>query len=386
MSRRIFLLIGAGVLCAAGLLPAAPTAPRGEAEAVSKAIVEAVRPYVEKHELAGAVMLVADKQHVLSAEAVGWADVAAKKPMKTDALFWIASQSKPITAAAFMMLVDEGKVKLGDPVEKYLPEFSGVEVKGGTKPAHPLTVREILSHTSGLPFSSKQEQPTLDRLTLREGVLSYAKTPLLCEPGTRFNYSNAGINTAGRLIEVLSGMSYEAFLDKRLFGPLGMKDTTFWPSGAQLKRLAKGYRPNKTKDDLVEVKIGQLRYPLDDRKRQPMPAGGLFSTAADVGTFCQMMLDGGAYKGKQLISKKSVQEMTHKQTPAAVKNSYGLGWSTAPDGFGHGGAMATNMWVDTKRGLITVWMVQAAGFPGKGGQAQGAFKRAADHTFDALRK
>src|SRR5262249_6486865 len=153
------------------------------------------------------------------------------------------------------------------------------------RPKTAVTVRQCLAHTSGMPFASAAEKPTLDALPLKDAVASYARTPLLTEPGTAYRYSNAGINTAGRIIEVVSGMPYETFLDKRLFRQLGMKDTTFWPSEEQLKRLAKGYRPGEGKKGLVETKIGQLRYPLDDRKRGPMPGGGLFSTADDVARF-----------------------------------------------------------------------------------------------------
>jgi CubicO group peptidase (beta-lactamase class C family) len=213
-------------------------------------------------------------------------------------------------------------------------------------------------------------------------VQSYAGTPLQSEPGTQYAYSNAGINTAGRIIEVVSGMPYEEFMDKRLFGPLGMKDTTFWPNEEQLKRLAKSYKANKAKTGLEEVKIGQLQYPLSDRKRQPMPAGGLFSTARDVGHFCQMMLGGGVYKGKRYLSEAAVKEMTTRQTPKGLKQSYGLGWSLGPDSFGHGGAHATNMTIDTKRGLITVFLVQqSGGFPGNGGQSQTAFRKAAEELY-----
>jgi CubicO group peptidase (beta-lactamase class C family) len=360
----------------------------------SKGVAAVLQPFVDKHALAGAVTLVADKDKVLSLEAVGYADVAAKKPMSTDAVFWIASQSKSITAAAFMMLVDEGKVKLNDPVEKYLPEFKGQllaayrdnQVVLLKKPKHPITVREILSHTSGLPFASAMEQPTLDLLPLRVAVKSYAMTPLLFEPGSNYQYSNAGINTAGRIIEVVSGMPYETFLDKRLFEPLGMKDTTFWPSEEQLKRLAKSYSPNSDKSDLVEIKIGQLKYPLSDRTRQPMPAGGLFSTAADVARFCQMVLSGGTFHGKRYLSEEAVKTMTSKQTGEAVKVGYGLGWSTNNGVFGHGGAHATNMTIDSNRGLITVFLVQHAGFPKDGGKSHSAFQQAAMERFGGSRK
>src|SRR5262249_28755422 len=152
-------------------------------------------------------------------------------------------------------------------------------------PKTPVTVRHVLSHTSGMPFKSLMEQPTIDVLPLRDAVRSYALTPLQSEPGTKYQYSNAGINTAGRIIEVVSGQAYEEFLDKRLFGPLGMKDTTFWPDEKQLERLAKSYKPNADKTGLEETTITSLKYPLNDRKRYPVPGGGLFSTAGDVGRF-----------------------------------------------------------------------------------------------------
>jgi CubicO group peptidase (beta-lactamase class C family) len=357
--------------------------------APAKDLHAALQPFVDRHTLAGAVMLVADKEHVLAVETVGYADIAAGRAMKADALFWIASQSKPITAAAFMMLVDEGKVRLDDPVARYLPEFADVWLAAEKdkshillkRPGQPPAVRHILSHTSGLPFRSALEQPTLDLLPLEARVRSYAMTPLEAEPGTHYQYSNAGINTAGRIIEVVSGMPYEEFLDRRLFKPLGMKDTTFWPDEGQLARLAKSYKPTRDKTDLEETTITQLRYPLNDRTRQPMPAGGLFSTAADVGRFCRMILSGGQLDGKRYLSESAVKEMTRRQTASPIKENYGLGWSTGGDTFGHGGAYATNMTIDPKRDLITVFMVQHAGFPGDGAASHGAFRKAALERF-----
>ena len=349
-------------------------------------IAPALQPFVDSHSLAGAVTLVATKDQVLSLEAVGFADVTAKKAMATNSVFWIASMSKPITGAALMLLVDEGKVNVDDPVEKYLPEFRGQMVvvsqdettKVLKRPRHPITVKNVLSHTSGLPFASSVEQPTLDRLPLREAVLSYAMTPLNFEPDTKYAYSNAGINTAGRIIEVVSGMSYEQFLEERLFKPLGMKDTTFWPNEEQVARLAKSYKPNDAKNDLVEFPIGQLQYPLSDRSRRyPMPAGGYFGTASDMGRFCQMLLNGGTLDGRRYLSEAAVKQMTSKQTGDALKDGYGFGFSTGGTTFGHSGAHSTNMSVDTQRGLVTVWMVQHAGYPGDGGNAQGAFNKAA---------
>jgi CubicO group peptidase (beta-lactamase class C family) len=388
--RVSLTLVLLGVVLAAPLLAPADGPPRG----ADKGLAAELRPFVERHTLAGAVILVADKERVLDLEAVGFADVALKKLLGTDALFWIASQSKPITAAALMLLVDEGKVKLDDPVEKYLPEFAGLWLTEEQdrqhlllkRPKQRVTVRHILSHTSGMPFSSALERPTLDLLPLRVAAGSYAMTPLLFEPGTAYRYSNAGINTAGRIIEVVSGMPYERFLDKRLFQPLGMKDTTFWPSAEQLRRLANSYRPNKTNDGLVETTIGQLKYPLNDRTRQPMPAGGLFSTASDVARFCQMMLGGGTFRGKRYLSESAVRDMTTRQTGPGIKESYGLGWAVGDGDFSHGGAYATGMTVDTKRGLVLVFMVQHAGFPGDGGRSRAVFQQAAQARFDKAKK
>ncbi|QVL34834.1 beta-lactamase family protein [Telmatocola sphagniphila] len=369
-------------------LLALPSTSQAQEAASSPSIQNALQPFVEKHELAGAVTLVADKDKILSINTVGFADIAAKKPMKADCLFWIASQSKPITAVGLMMLIESGKVKLDDPVSRYLPEFNNqwviAEKKNDQlvlkKPKTPVTVRHVLSHTSGMPFASSLETPTLDMLVLKDAVRSYALTPLNTEPGTKYNYSNAGINTAARIIEVVTGKKYEDYMDEMLFKPLGMKDTTFWPNEEQLTRLAKTFRPNAAKNDLEETTISQLTYPLNDHKRQPMPAGGLFSTAVDVSKFCRMLLNGGKLDGKQYLTEASIKEMTKKQTAEGIKDNYGLGFS-AGESFGHGGALSTNMSVETKPGLVLVWLVQHAGYPGKGGESQGAFRQAAYKEF-----
>jgi CubicO group peptidase (beta-lactamase class C family) len=250
------------------------------------------------------------------------------------------------------------------------------------KPVHPITAREILSHTSGLPFSSPLEQPTLDGLPLRDAVRSYAMVPLQFPPGTKYQYSNAGINTAGRIIEVVSGVPYEQFMEQRLFKPLGMKDTTFWPSAKQVKRLAKSYKPAQGKTGLEEMLVTQLRYPLPDRThRFPMPAGGLFSTASDIAQFCRMILNAGVCEGERLLSDEAVRQLTTRQTAPDIKESYGLGFAVGPDWCGHGGAYATNMQIDHRRGLVLVWMVQHNGFPGNGAKSQDAFRQAAIAAF-----
>jgi len=359
------------------------------AAAPADSIVAALQPYVDHHTLAGAVTLVASGDKVLSLDAVGFADIAANKPMRPDDLFWIASQSKPMTATALMLLVDEGKVNVDDPVEKYLPEFKGEWLKEKEdsehmslkRPAHPITIRNLLTHTSGLPFSSPLEVPTLDVLPLAARVRSYAMMPLDFEPDSKYQYSNAGMNTVGRILEVVSGVPYEQFMEQRLFQPLRMKDTTFWPSSRQLGRLAKSYKANAGKTGLEETKIDQLQYPLNDRDRQPMPAGGLFSTAADVARFCQMIMNGGTLDGKRYLSEAEVRQMTTKQTPDAVPEQYGFGWSTGNSEFGHGGAYATSMIIDPAHHLVFVWMVQHASFPGDGEKSREAFMQAARAEF-----
>ena len=353
-------------------------------------LAASVQPYVDRQELAGAVMLVADKDRVLATEAVGWSDIAAQKPMQTDSMFWIASQSKPITATALMMLVDEGKVNVDDTVEKYLPEFQGQMVVvekdddhvSLRRPQHPITVKNALTHTSGLPPKSALEEPTLDLFPLVARVRSYGMTPLEFEPDSNYRYSNAGINTAGRIIEVVAEMPFERFLEERLFQPLGMKDTTFWPSEEQAARIAKSYKPGPGNQGLEKTTITQLYYPLTDRtQRFPMPAGGLFSTAQDMARFYRMLLNGGQLDGKRYLSEEAVRQLTSRQTPPELKKSYGFGFAVGPTSFGHGGAYSTDTSADTQHDLILVWLVQHAGFPGEGKKSQEAFERAAFESF-----
>ena len=388
----------------APLLPALVLLLAAPSRAAEPGVSEPLKPFVEKGSLAGAVVLVASPDKVLAVEAVGFADRETKTPMRADNVFWIASMSKPITAAGLMMLVDEGKVALDDPIEKYLPEFKGQMVVAEKDADHVLlkkpqrlpTIRDCLRHTSGMPFVSALESPTIDRFQLRDAVKSYAMTPLQYEPGTRYVYSNAGINTTGRVIEVVSGTPYEVFLEKRLFAPLGMKDTTFVPSDEQVKRLAKSYRPDK--DGVLQpTTVTALRYPLTDPTRQPVPGGGLFSTATDVAAFGQLVLNGGTCRDKRILSAAAVREMTGTQTgdvpnKGQGEGGYGLGFSTTrkakPDGpavagpCGHGGAYATNLWVDPDRKLVMVFMVQHAAFANnEGGKIRAAFEKAAADAY-----
>lgn len=351
---------------------------------------------VDRKVVAGAVALVADEDKVLDLEAAGYSSLATKAPMKTDALFWIASMTKSMTGAALMMLVDEGKLKLDDPVEKYLPEFKGQMVKEGDAaphPAkHPITVREVMDHTSGLV---KPNDRALKRAgTLRENVAQFAAQPLIREPGTKFEYNNSGIETGARVLEVVSGVPYAEFMQQRLFTPLEMKETTFWPGEDLAKRLASSVKSNADKTGLEDIGLDRGVTPAIIQKLGkglPVPAsmvanfgigaasdygnhfagaaGGLFSTASDVGRFCQMLLKGGTWQGKRYLSEDALRMMSAVQTgdvPVNPQEGYGVGWFVkikADEGpsagsYGHRGARKTVMWVDPKNRLVTVLMVQ----------------------------
>jgi len=349
---RSALLVTALVLLPPGMLCAADIA--------GPSLATVAKPWLDDGTIAGAVVLVTDCEQTLLCEAAGAADIATARPMAADSLFWIASMTKPMTAAAVMILVDERKVKLDEPVATYLPEFRGLVLATGAKPARLITVRDLLAHASGLPFKSPLEAPTLDCLPLADAVRSYAHLKLLFEPGTGYQYSNAGINTAGRIIEVVSGMPFEEFLTSRLFEPLGMRDTTFHPTAAHVARVATAYR-HRDDGSLEPVPIDQLKYPLDGPGRFPMPGGGLFSTADDCGRFCRMLLGEGVAGGVRVLSADSVREMRTRQTPDSVKKAYGLGVQIQADGrYGHAGAYATDLLIDEGRGVATVWLVQDA--------------------------
>jgi CubicO group peptidase (beta-lactamase class C family) len=362
-----------------------------------------LQSFVDKRVIAGAVTLVVDKDATLAVDSVGLASLQMKRPMRSDNLFWIASMTKPVTATGLMMLVDEGKVHLADPVEKYLPEFKGQLVADGSgpphSPAHPITVREIMSHTSGLvPASSPVFRNVED---LRDWVARCAKTPLIREPGTKYEYNNSGINTGGRIIEVVSGLPYAEFMQRCLFDPLGMKDTTFWPTEAQAARLARTARRSKDRASLEEIQLAQNVTPalierLGHGAKVPLPmleemgvgqianyahhfaepAGGLYSTASDLGSFCQMLLGGGVYRGRRLLSEEAVRAMTSNQTgriPVNPQEGYGIGWSVkirndegpSAGSFGHRGARRTALWIDPTNGIAMIVLIERFDMTGK---------------------
>ncbi len=333
----------------------------------------ALRPFIAAGAMAGAVTLVAGRDGILSHGAIGWSDVATKAPMKPDALFWIASMTKPMTGALCAQLADEGRFSLDDAVEKHLPEFANQKVVLENspeklvlgKPQRPITVRDVLCHVSGLPFNVGPEGGFIDRFTMKEACLMYGLTPLNAQPGAVYAYSNAGINVAARVAEVTTGCRYDDLMHDRLLAPLGMRDTVMVPDSAQVARIAKTYRGDAS-GGLQEIPIPQLTHPLNLRSRQASPAGGYISGADDCARFGRMLLNGGTFNGRRVMSAAAVREMTRKQT-GALEAAYGLGIGVTPDGFGHGGAISTNLQIDAKRGLVLVYLVQQAGYAGPNG-------------------
>jgi CubicO group peptidase (beta-lactamase class C family) len=358
-----------------------------------------MQEYVEKGVVSGAVTLVATQKGIEHWEAVGQSDMASGRRMKKNDLFWIASMTKPMTAICVLMLQERGLLSIEDPVEKYLPEFKGqwmVEQKDKDRltlvhPKRPVTLRDLLTHTSGMG----EVKPPRTSCTLGELAMAYAREPLQFEPGSKWTYSNPGINTLGRIVEVVSGEEFVDFMQRNLFRPLGMKDTTFWPSKEQASRVAKSYIANKETGKLEETTVYFMQgAPITDRHRTPFPAGGLFSSAADVARLYQMMLNGGEFRGRRLLKPETVELMTTTQS-GDIKTgfvdgmSWGLGFQVVrePQGviahlsagsFGHGGAYATQSWGDPKTGRVYVMLIQRAGLGNSdAAEIRGAFQEVA---------
>jgi CubicO group peptidase (beta-lactamase class C family) len=339
------------------------------------AIADAIKPYIAQNEISGAVTLVVTKEQVLHLAAVGESDIAAHTQMKTDAIFWIASMTKPLTGTAIMMLQEEGKLSIEDPVARFIPEFAGIKTPSG-KPAN-LTLRHLLTHTSGLSEASGAEQKAAK--TLSDLIPHFVDKPTQFEPGAKWSYCQSGINTLGRIVEIVSGQSLPEFFEKRITGPLGMRDTTFYPTKEQQVRIARTYKKNKDSGKLEDGAVTLFAgLDLADTHRVPLANGGLYSTAADYGRFCQMLLNGGTLDGHVYLKPESIKLMSSILS-GDVKTGFtpGNGWGAAvcvvrepqgvtgmlsPGTFGHGGAYGTQAWIDPVKGVAYVLMVQRQGF------------------------
>lgn len=331
--------------------------------------------FVDEKKIAGAVTLVARNGQIASFEAVGFQNIRKKLPMTRNTVFRIASMTKPFAAASVMMLCEEGKLKLDDPVEKYLPEFRNIWLASDMtddravfiRPARNITIRDVLTHTSGL--SSLPEDAPVS--SIKEYNLVISGLPLLFQPGSQWSYSGSGITAAARIVEVLSGKKYEEFLSERIFIPLGMKNTIFYSDNKSWDIVAALYQPSDDSSLVTGPEPGWLMG-------FPRPEGGLLSTAHDMYIWMQTMLNGGIFNGQRILTEQSVREMTKVntgdlQTGFTDGMGFGLGFGVVrhPSGvtgmlsegtFGHGGAFGTQYWADPVKNIIYILMIQRQGF------------------------
>jgi CubicO group peptidase (beta-lactamase class C family) len=368
--------------------PPAPAARRRGTDAARIALIsERMKSFVDRGRAAGIVTLVGHRGEIISQNAVGLQDLATQTPMQADTIFQIASMTKPITAVGIMILVEDGMLAITDPVQKYLPNFANIQLKEAVKdkqtketeselseikkPSRPITIHDLMTHTSGMgggyPEAFKDLFDKRDR-TLAEAVEAFPQRPLEFEPGARWGYSNMGIAVLGRIIEVVSGKSYEEFIAERIFQPLGMKDSHFFVPQDKHNRIATIYRYDGKELKKSEVDLFRIGA------KYPSPEAGLYSTAPDLFRFYQMMLNGGAFGGKRILSKASVELMTRVHTGDLKAGfspgmGFGLGWAVVRNvegmfrlnsigTYGHGGLYRTYGFVDPQKELVGVILLQ----------------------------
>ena len=331
-----------------------------------ESLAEVMRRAVQQEQIAGGSFLVAHKGEIVFRKAFGHADRESKRPFTTDELLPIASVSKPFLASVIMVLVEQGKLKLDDPAEKYLPDFKGIKVEGTKSPAEPFTIRQLLSHTAGF-WGNKGITPEKRALIrnfgrpLAEAVKDAAEYDLVYEPGTKFVYSGVGYCTAGRVAEVALGQSLEEIAQDALFRPLGLNRTTYLPSKESRQKVPTAYLRQGGKLRKQPSLAGQeLRFIL--------PGGSLFTTLDDMAVFGQMHLNDGVYNGKRILSEASVAAMRRLQIPEERQRAYGLGWfrgdvseSGLADLVFHGGAFGAFLRVDRRREFVCAFLVYQNG-------------------------
>lgn len=403
MRIRASMFIGSLMVALAAWPLAAASVQNGKPEDIGlsserlQRIHEAVQRHIDAHDISGAVTVVARKGRLAHLEAHGLMDVGTKKAMTKDSLFWIASMSKPITGTAILMLMEEGKIRLTDPVSKFIPEFRGMKVAviqeraGGpgapaaTPGAAPLfytvpatreiTIQDVLSHVSGLVSGGAASAAELAKVarkpgeTLADYIPRLGATPLDFQPGSRWSYSpGAGFETLGRIVEVVSGQTFDQFLRQRIFEPLGMKDITFHPSKEQLPRVATMYHRENSELSVVDTsaRLNNTSYFSG--------AGGLMSDAEDYLQFGEMLANGGQLNGKRLLSSKTVELMSSVFAPDTLQGrpkgrGFGLSVQVISDAiaantrisngsFGWDGAFGTHFWVDPKEKVVGILMIQ----------------------------
>jgi CubicO group peptidase (beta-lactamase class C family) len=348
---------------------------------------------VDDGQLAGVVTLLNRRGKIVNFNAYGSKDIRNQSAMDRDSIFRIYSMTKPVTGVAMMMLYEEGKWRLDDPVSRYIPQFGKLKVHAGENgdgtpkledARRSMTMRELMTHTAGLGYVISAVNP-VDRMYRQAGVLDSSKPlqtmidglatmPLLAQPGTRWYYSIA-VDVQGYLIEKLSGMSFADFAQTRIFAPLGMKDTAFYVPAGKISRLAlvhsqdgtgKLMPPDNSRGDPTVVPLG------------PSGGGGLFSTASDYARFCEMLLEGGQFNGVRLLAPRTVEMMrTNHVMPEPLKTmragtGWGLDFSVVMDAAQAGepvsdgtyswyGIAGTWFWIDPARDLAFVGMIQHSG-------------------------
>lgn len=391
LTLLLFASVGAG----ADTLPSTTPQRAGMSAERLDRIDQVIDRYIADQQISGAVTMVARHGAIVHAESQGWMDREEQDTMRRDAIFRMASMSKPVTGVAILMLMEEGKLRLSDPVSRFIPEFTDTQVavidetrptpRGQlpsyyTMPAErEITVRDLLTHTSGLGSGqvygiSSSISPRDRSLNLAEYVPTLGKTPLEFQPGTQWSYSLlAGIETLGRIVEVTSGMTFDRFLEERLFAPLGMEDTAFVVPAADQSRVVMRYE--RTDDGQLERAEGNPSWL--DTTTLFSGGGGLYSTADDYIRFAQMLANGGELDGNRILSPRTVELMASNH----VKELYGpdagrpegLGFGLTvdvvldpvladtrrgPGSFAWGGAFGTYFWVDPHNDLVGLLMVQ----------------------------
>lgn len=346
-------------------------------------IAEALQPYVDSGELPGAISVVS-KDGVDQITCVGYADVAAKRPITINDAFMQCSQTKGFCGVTIAKLVEEGKISLDDPVAKYLPEFKELwiyegisnDVKRLRKAQNVLTIKNVLNHTGGFPFEISAKQAWLPGggwtggAPLRQTAAIAAASPILFEPGTRQQYSNTGIDIGAAVVEVVTGEKWEDYLKRTVLDPLGMTSTWFWPTDEQLKTMIEMYDCHADAPATWREQDGWEQRPYNDKTRVFTSAGaGLWTTAADQLKFYKMLMNlGVGENGVRVLKEETVKSILAVSTRGAMGGGYSLGLVAPPVDseeawFGHGGAFGTNCMVNYHKRQLKLWVVQLRGGP-----------------------
>jgi CubicO group peptidase (beta-lactamase class C family) len=399
----------------AGSLPTAKPEDVGLSSERLQRIEQMIQRRIAAGDMTGAVAIVVRKGKVAYLTSKGVMDLESKQPVTAATMFRVASMTKPVTGVAIMMMVEEGKIRLNDPVSRYIPEFRGMKVavasgpagggrgaaapaaggaqggRGGAAPpqfytmpaVREITIKDLLTHVSGLASgtlsnSTVQSVARKQGETLADYIPRLGTTALEFQPGSRWAYSaQAGFDTLGRIVEIASGMPLDQFFQKRIFEPLGMKDISFWPAEAQWPRVASVYTRgvNVLTGGAIALQKNQNPNTMSSNVYF-MGSGGLISTAEDYAPFGAMLANGGELNGKRLLSRKTVEMLSSAHVPdtlpgRAPGEGYGLSVRVVTDHaargtmlstgtFGWSGAYGTHFFVDPKEHLVGVFMVQTS--------------------------